>query len=111
MNEKIRYDNAYSFDGLKYNFFSVEHLNSLGYPIEFENYKGKIYDATGELIRSGEKTRGILFYLDLYEDTCLFAQFEDIWLWHKRLCHVNFDNLVNISKMKKNKRITKIEKT
>ena len=31
----------------------------------------------------------------------MFAQQEDVWLWHKNPCHVNFDNLVNISKMKK----------
>ena len=23
---------------------------------------------------------------------------EDIWLWHKRLCHVNFDNMMKISR-------------
>ena len=76
-------------------------MNSLGYWVEFKKKKAKIYDANGELIGSGDQTRGILFYLDLLEDTCLFAKFEEIWLWHKRLCHVNFDNLVRIVKMKK----------
>ena len=33
--------------------------------------------------------------------SCLVIQTNDIWLWHKRLCHVNFDNLINIIKMKK----------
>ena len=32
---------------------------------------------------------------------CLIVRFDDVWLWHKRLCHVNFDNLINISNMKK----------
>ena len=27
-------------------------------------------------------------------------QYNDTWLWHKSLWHVNFDNLVSISKMK-----------
>ena len=36
--------------------------------------------------------------------------FNDEWLQHKRLCHVNFDNLVNISKMKKVRGLPKLKK-
>lgn len=71
-------------------------INS-GYRVEFQNMKEKIYDVFGELIGSGEQTRGNFFNLDLSNKTCLFAQFEDVWLWHRRLCHVNFDNIVEIS--------------
>ena len=71
----------------------MAQLNSLGYKVEFYNKKTKIYDTTGELIGSGDQTRGNLFYLDLSEDTYLFSQFGDVWLWHKRLCHVIFDIL------------------
>ena len=59
---------------------------------------------------SGDQTRGNLLYLDMFDETCLFAQFDDVWLWHKRLCHVNFDNLVNISKMKKIRGLPRLKK-
>ena len=75
LNEKIKCDNAYWVDRLKNNFLNLVELNSLGYQVEFQNKKEKIYDATGELIVSGEKTRGSFFYLDLFEDTCIFSQF------------------------------------
>ena len=52
---------------------SVTQLNNSGYRVEFQNRKSKIYDATRKLIESGEKTRGNLFYLDLYDDTCIFT--------------------------------------
>ena len=39
--------------------------------------------------------------------TCLVVEFDDVWLWHKRLCHVNFDNLVIINNMRKVKKIPK----
>ena len=42
-----------------------------------------------------------MFYLHMFDEICLLSQFGDIWLWYKSLCHVNFDNLINISKMKK----------
>ena len=58
-----------------------------------------IYDSEGNLNGSGERTKGNLFYLDETIETCLMVKSDDVWLWHKRLCHVNFDNLVNIRKM------------
>ena len=29
--------------------------------------------------------------------TCLMTKIDDSWLWHKRLCHINFDNIVKVS--------------
>ena len=46
------------------------------------------------------QTKHNLFYVDLSQSSCLIAQVEENWLWHKRLCHVNFDNLIKISKKK-----------
>ena len=40
---------------------------------------------------------------------CFVVRFDDVWLWHKR-CHVNFDNLISINKMKKVKGIPKLKK-
>ena len=78
LNDKIKCYNAYWVDGLNYNLLSMEQLNNLGYRVEFQHKNAKIYDATGELIESGEQTIGNLFYLGLSNDTCLFAQYEDI---------------------------------
>ena len=47
------------------------------------------------------KTKGNLFYLDLSESSCFFAQVEESWLWHKILSYVNFDNVVKIEKKKR----------
>ena len=69
-----------------------------------------MFDDDDKLIGSGDQTKGIFLYLDLSNETCLFSQHEDIWLWHKRLCHVNIDNLVNISKMKRVRDFPKLKK-
>lgn len=69
-----------------------------------------IYNGSRELIESGDQKRGNLFYLDLFDNACLFGQCDDIWLWHKRQHHVNFDNLVNISKMKKARGLPRFKK-
>ena len=51
-----------------------------------------------------------MFYLDMENVSFLVAKFDDVWLWHKMLCHVNFDNLVDIRKMKKVKGLPKLKK-
>lgn len=109
MIDKIICENAYYVEGLNYNFLSVSQLNSTVCKVEFGNRKVKIYDANGELIGNGDQTRGNLFYLDMNDVTCLVLQFDDVWLWHKRLCHVNFDNLVGISKMKRVRGLPKLK--
>ena len=65
------------------------------------NGKAKLLDGKGNLVGSGKQTKDNLFYLDLSEISCFIAQVEESWLWHKRLCHVNFDNLIKISKKKR----------
>ena len=78
LTNKIRCDNSYWVEGLNYNLLSVTQLNSLGYKVEFQQKKAKIYNGPRELIRSQDETRGNLFYLDLSDHTFLFAQCEDI---------------------------------
>ena len=68
-----------------------------------------LYDK-GNLIGSSKKTKGNLFYLDLGDCSSLIAQVEESWLWHRRLCHVNFDNMVKIRKFKKVRGIPSLKK-
>ena len=63
--------------------------------------KARLLDDKGKLIGLGKQTKGNVFYLDLGDCSCFIAQIEESWLWHKRLCHVNFDNMVKIRKFKK----------
>lgn len=110
ITEKISCDNAYYVEGLNYNLLSVSQLGNIGCKVEFENRIAKIYDSNGKLIGKFDQTRSNLFYLDMEDSSCLMVQLDDVWLWHKRLCHVNFDNLISISKMKKVKGLPKLKK-
>ena len=110
LTEKISCDNAYYVEGLNYNLLSVSQLGNIGCKVGFGNKTAKIYDTDGKLIGKGDQTKSNLFYLDMDDVSYLFAKFDDEWLWHRRLCHVNFDNLVNISKMKKVRGLPKLKK-
>ena len=87
-------DNAYWVEGLEQNLLSVAQLMNIGFKVEFMNGKERLLDDKGNLIGLGKQTKGNLFCLDLGDCLCFIAQVEESWLWHKRLCHVNFDNLI-----------------
>ena len=74
------------------------------------NVKAKLLDEIRSLVGTVKQTKGNLFYLGLNESSCFIAQVEEIWLWHKRLCHVNFDNLITISKNKRVRGIPSLRK-
>ena len=89
---------------------SVTQLNISRCKVEFNQRKDLIYNIEGKLIGSGDQKKGNLFYLDEASETCLMVKFDDVWLWHNSLCHVNFDNLVSINKMKKLRGLPKLKK-
>ena len=74
------------------------------------NGKAKILDGKGNLVGSSKQTKSNLFYLDLSEISCFIAQVEESRLWHKKLCHVNFDNLIKINKLKRVRGIPRLRK-
>ena len=110
LTNKILCNNVDYVEGLNYNLLSVSQLNNLGCKVGFENNIFKIYDTNGKLIRKGDQTKSNLFYLDIEDATCVVVKFDDVWLWNKRLCHVNFDNLVSINNMKKIRGLPKLKK-
>ena len=72
--------------------------------------RARLLNNKGKLVGSSIQTKDNLFYLELGECSCFIAQIEEIWLWHKSLCHVNFDNLIKIRKFKKVRGIPNIKK-
>jgi hypothetical protein len=61
-----------------------------GYDLQFKNDKCKIISGFRSMIASGKKTKGNIFHLNVGAKSCLIAQVDEIWLWHRRLYHVNF---------------------
>lgn len=101
MTNELVCDNDYRVEGLKHNLLSVAQLNKIGFKLEFIRGKAKLLDGKGNLVGSGKQTKGNILYLDLGKNSSFIAQVEESWLWHKRLCHIKFDNLVKISKHKR----------
>ena len=78
LNNKIRFDDAYQVQGLKYNLLSVTQYDYLGHKLELQNIKVKIYDYEGNLIGTMMQMRGKLFYLDPSVETYLLVKVENV---------------------------------
>ena len=58
----------------------------------------------------GTKTKGNVFQLNSVEVSCLMAKVDDNWLWHRRIFHINFDNIVKESGIKEIRDLPRIIK-
>ena len=53
------------FQDWSINLLGVAQLNNIGFKVEFMNGKDKLLDGKGNLVGTGNQTKGNLFYLDL----------------------------------------------
>ena len=90
-------NNVYLVDGLKHNLLSVGQLVDNGYQLQFGNDTCTIKEKEGKFLGTGTRTKGDVFHLNTTETTCLVAKVDNNWLWHRRFCHINFDNIVKAS--------------
>lgn len=67
-----------------------------GYNLQLKNDKCEILSSSRTEIASGTKTKVKIFHLNIGGKSCLIAQVDENWLWHIRMCHVNFDGMVKI---------------
>jgi len=88
---------------LKHNLLSISKLCDKGFLITFETGKCNIFDKNKNLIFEGTRNHNI-YVLNMKirydKNLCLMADTSDPWIWHKRLCHVNFRNLHKLAKNK-----------
>lgn len=110
LDGKNNVDNVYYVEGLKHNLLSVRQMVDRGFHLQFKDGKCKIINRSGLEIASTTRTKGNIFHLNSNEKTCLIAQIDESWLWHKRTCHVNFDYIVKINSTKVVRDLTKIIK-
>ncbi|XP_043717711.1 uncharacterized protein LOC122665624 [Telopea speciosissima] len=86
--------------GLKHNLLSVSQIceqeNEVLFTKEgFEIRKTK----NGKKVAHGSRTDGNLYVLsESNDDSCMISQENETTLWHKRLGHINFKNLIKLRK-------------
>jgi hypothetical protein len=54
--------------------------------------------------------RNIYILNEIGKEKFCFGKEDEVWIWHRRMGHINFDNIVNVSKKEEVKEIPQIMK-
>jgi hypothetical protein len=95
---KIAISNVFLVHSLDYNLLSVSQLCKMGYNCLFTDIGVTVFRRSDDSITFKGVLEGQLYLVDFNDnkaelDTCLIANTNMGWLWHRRLAHVGMKNL------------------
>ena len=92
-------NNVLLVENMNHNLLSVGKMCDQRHTILFNSTKCEIRKGRyGEIVATTSQAPNDIYVLDEATKACLLAKENESWLWHKRMGHINFDNLVRISK-------------
>ena len=65
---------------------------------------------SGQLITKGIRIENNVYVLKEEKEECHLSKYDESWLWHRRLGHVNFDHLIKLRNSGEVKYLPKISK-
>jgi hypothetical protein len=97
--------------GLKHNLLSVSQMCDRGCEVVFTSKDWKIKSAnSGQVVAKGIRTKNNVYELKEYREVCHLRKHDESWLWHRRLGHLNFDNLIKLKNLEVVKDLPRISK-
>jgi hypothetical protein len=97
---------------MKHNLLSVIKMCDQGHKVTFDSQKCEIRkEGSGKLVAIAARTSSNIYVLsEIGNGKCCVGKEYESWLWHRRMGHMHFDNLVKVSKTKAVKEIPQITK-
>jgi transposase InsO family protein len=85
---------------MKHNILSVSQMCDQGHKVTFDSQKCEIRkEGSGKLVAIAARTSSNIYVLsEIGNEKCCLGKEDESWLWHRRMGHMHFDNLVKVSK-------------
>ena len=86
---------------MKRNLLSIWQLVEKNYKVLIEDKLMRVIDANGRVILKAPMSQNRTFNIELnmMEHKCLStAASRDEWIWHYRLCHLNFRDITDLKR-------------
>jgi hypothetical protein len=66
----------------------------------FNSYKCEIRkEGSGKLIEIATRNSSNIYVLsEIGNEKCCLGKEDEVWLWNRRMGHINFDNLIKVNK-------------
>jgi hypothetical protein len=96
-NGKGKSQDVLLVDGLKHNFLNVSQMCDRGCEMVFTSKDCKIKSVnSGQVVAKGIRRENNVYVFKEEKEECHLSKYDESWLWHRRLGHLNFDHLVKL---------------
>jgi hypothetical protein len=97
-NGKRKAQDVLLVENLKHNLLSVSQVCDRGCEVVFTSKDCKIKSVdSGKLVAKGIRTENNVYVLKEEEQgECNLSKYDESWLWHRQLGHLNFDHLIKL---------------
>jgi hypothetical protein len=97
-NEKP--ENVLLVEDMKHNLLSLSQMFDQGHKVTFDSQKCEIRkEGSGKLVATAARTSSNIYVLrEIGNEKCCLGKEDESWLWHRRMGHMHFDNLVKVRK-------------
>jgi hypothetical protein len=98
-NGKRKAQDVLFVEGLKHNLLSVSQVCDRGCEVVFTSKDCRIKSVdSGQLVAKGIRTENNVYVLKEEKEECHLRKYDESWLWHRRLHHLNFDHIIKLHK-------------
>jgi hypothetical protein len=99
-NKNTKEENVILVEDMKHNLLSVSEMCDQGHKVTFNSQNFEIRkEGLGKLIATPARTSSNIYVLsEIGNEKCCLGKEDESWLWHRRMGHKHFDNLVKVRK-------------
>jgi hypothetical protein len=99
-NKNTKEKNVLLVEYMKHNLISVIQMCDQGHKVTANSQKYEIRkEGSGKLISIAARTSSNIYVLgEIGNEKCCLGKEDESWIWHKRMGHIHFDNLVKVNK-------------
>jgi hypothetical protein len=105
-------ENVLLVEDMKHNLLSVSQMCDQGHTLQFDSEKCEIRkEGSGRLVATTIRTLNNIYVLnEIGKESCCLGKENESWLWHRRMGHMHFDNLVKINRKEAVREMPEISK-
>jgi hypothetical protein len=97
-NKNIMAENVLLVEDMEHNLLSVSQTCDKRHYMIFYSKNCQIRDVKTRLVGIATRTTNNIYILDEKKENCYLGNEDESWLWHKRLGHINFENMIQLNK-------------
>jgi hypothetical protein len=99
-NKNTKAENVLLVEDMKHNLLSVSQMCDQSHNVTLDSQKCEIRkEGLGKLFATAARTSSNIYVLsEIGNEKCCLGKEYESWLWHTRMGHIHFDNLVKVNK-------------